>query len=250
MDKDLIKEVKKKKQFSELPDSIVEKALVLNKGDVKSARAFLRKYFGVFLTNRVLKPKDVFDWRIILKTHISSKKRDYERLYDEILDDCYSVVDLGAGMNGFSVLEMHEASGVLEYWGVEASKQLVDLMNEFFDNYCKGYNAQAVWLDLFDLEGVKNIVRNSGEKRAILCFQVIDALESFEKDYSKKLILGVAEEMAARDIFVVSFPTKSLSGKKRFKASRDWMTYFLRDNFEIVKDFEMFDERFIVFKKN
>ena len=53
----LIDEVKKKKEFSGLPDSIVERALSESGEDIKESRKLLRKYFGVFLTNRVLKKK-------------------------------------------------------------------------------------------------------------------------------------------------------------------------------------------------
>ena len=53
----LIREVKKKKEFSGLPDSVVKRALAESGDDVKEARSLLRKYFGVFLTNRVLKGK-------------------------------------------------------------------------------------------------------------------------------------------------------------------------------------------------
>ena len=54
MDVGLINEVRKKREFGGLPDSVVVRALEMSDGDVKGAREFLRKYFGVFLTTRVL----------------------------------------------------------------------------------------------------------------------------------------------------------------------------------------------------
>ncbi len=44
----LIREVKKKKEFSGLPDSVVARALGESDDDIKKARSLLRKYFGVF----------------------------------------------------------------------------------------------------------------------------------------------------------------------------------------------------------
>ena len=79
-----IEKIKQKKEFSGLPDSIVERAAKMAKGDVKESRALLRKYFGVFLTNRVLKGKGSVDE--ILSTHMSSKKRNYEKFYSEIFE--------------------------------------------------------------------------------------------------------------------------------------------------------------------
>ncbi len=248
-EKELVNEVKKKREFSQLPDSIVERALELN-GNVKDARAFLRKYFGVFLTNKVIKPKDISDWETVLKSHISSKKRNYEALYEKIFrgEIFQSVVDLGSGVNGFSLFEMHKY-GVTEYYGVEASGQIVEKMNGFFDKFAKGYDAHAVWLDLFDLKEVKKIVRDAGAPRAVFCFQVVDALESVKKNFSKEFITAVTNELNEKDIFVLSVPTRSISGRKEFEVNRKWLNDFLSENFEVKQNFEMFDERFIVFGK-
>jgi hypothetical protein len=284
----LIKEVKKKREFSKLPDSIIERVALsvytveknissrenelYEKIIVKKTREQLRKYFGVFLTNKVLKPKDVSNWKAILSSHISSKKRDYKRLYYEIFksksmkrvppikfndgseaeEGCNifrSVVDLGSGVNGFSIFELHELTCLNEYYGIEASGQIVDLMNEFFDDCAKGFEAHAIWLDLFNIEEVKKIIRGASAPRAIFCFQVIDALEAIKKDFSKKFISEIVNELDEWDIFVLSFSTRSISGRKGFEANRKWLIDYLKENFEAVKDFEMFDERFFVFRK-
>ncbi|MFA5061183.1 MAG: hypothetical protein WC494_02620 [Candidatus Pacearchaeota archaeon] len=249
--KELIKKVKEKKQFSLIQDSIIEKSLIISKGDVKESRALLRKYFGLFLTNKVLKPKDILDWKTILKSHKSSSKRDYEKLYQNIFSDketFQSIIDLGCGVNGFSIKELKNFVNA-DYIGVEAMGQVVDLTNLFFNKFCKGYNAHAVWLDLFQLDKIKEVIQNSKEPRAIFMFQVIDALESFNKNFSKEFLKGISQVLSKEDLFVLSFSTKSLSGKKSFDVKRKWITDFLRENFKIEKDFEVFDERFILFRK-
>ena len=52
---DNIAEVKKKKELRQLPDQIIEKALQKSNNNIKDARAYLRKYFGLFLTNKIIK---------------------------------------------------------------------------------------------------------------------------------------------------------------------------------------------------
>ena len=127
----LIKEVKKKKEFSDLPDSVVVRALKESGEDVKDARKLLRKYFGVFLTNRVLKGGGKK-----LDVHLSSKKRNYEKFYEKIFEaiddkrfEIKSVVDLGCGVNGFSYEFLPRG---ISYVGIEAAGQLVDQMNTYF----------------------------------------------------------------------------------------------------------------------
>ena len=233
---DLIEKVKQKKEFSWLPDSVVERAVNL-KGDVKGARALLRKYFGVFLTNKLVKGK--LSYNEILKKHLSTKERDYEILYRRILGDEKVVVDLGAGVNGLSI-------GLIgkKYIAIEAMKFYVELMNKFFkEEKIKG---RAIWMDLFDLKKVVGIIKKEKEKKVVFMFQIVSALEIFEKDFSKKFILEISKNC---EKIVLSFPLKSLSGKRRFNVSRRWLLDFIEDNFKIEDDFKIGDERFVVFGK-
>ena len=231
----LIGEVKKKKEFSGLPDSVVERALMESNDDVKEARSLLRKYFGVFLTNRILKGKGA-----LLGIHMSSKKRDYGEFYSEIFDgisDVGSVVDLGCGANGFSYEFLPKD---VEYLGVEAAGQLVKLMNSYFDE--KGFDARAVCLDLFDVEKVSDILRKAKKPRVVFMFQVIDALENMKRNFSKEFISAVMENA---EVLVISLPMISLGGRKRFEVNRKWLVDFLESEFVVAKDFEMFGERII-----
>ncbi len=234
-----IEEVKRKKEFSGLPDSVVLRALGKSNNDVKEARKWLRKYFGVFLTNRVLKNKGDR-----LEAHMSSKKRDYERFYGEIfseIDSVKSVVDLGCGVNGFSYEFLPK--GVF-YVGVEAAGQLVEQMNLFFKE--KDFEGKAVCEDLFDLENVVGVLKDAKRERVVFLFQVVDALESIERNFSLKL---VDEIMKNCEALVISVPLVSLGGGKKFAVKRKWLTDFLEENYEVERDFEMFGERVLVVEK-
>ncbi len=331
----LINEVKRKKEFSGLPDSVVERALREVRGqrseigdgfDVKEARKLLRKYFGVFLTNRVLRfgsRKSKVEGRKpeeMLGVHISSKKREYEEFYGKIFevvggsgregedfDDCRhrrvgSVVDLGCGVNGFSYEYLRDVVGDIEYVGVEAAGQLVDQMNVFFKEnsfslgddsspirdtapLCSRHTAssrlpayrlvktpgtrtssrleplrgknlragdpagpgepdvRAIRGDLFDVDMVLDILKKARKDRVVFLFQVVDALESVERNFSLKLISAVME---SAEVLVISVPLVSLGGGRKFAVKRKWLMDFLEDKFKIDKDFEMFGERILV----
>jgi len=263
----LIEEVKKKKEFCGLPDSVVLRALEKSGGDVKEARKFLRKYFGVFLTNRVLRGKD------LLGSHFSSRKRDYQKFYSKIFEGIWdlgfgiciprkigesttpaisrgslvggekkiNILDLGCGVNGFSFVELEKVVGDLRYVGVEAAGQLVDFMNLFFEE--NDFDGKAVKGDLMDLGFVKGVL-SEGEFDVCFLFQVVDALESVEKDFSKRLISLILEKV---ECLVVSLPLVSLGGRRRIGADkRKWLVDWLVENYNVVKDFEMFGEWVLV----
>ena len=221
MDERLIKEVKEKREFSQLPDSVVERAIGVVGEDVKEVRALLRKYFGVFLTNKVLKGEGVE----ILKNHKSSKHRDYEKLYGKIFEKVGgvgSIIDLGCGVNGFSYKFMPSD---VNYVGVEAVGQLVDSANRYFKE--RGFDkARVVCGDLFDKDFVLKILKQVPLPRVAFMFQVVDALESFERDFSKNLLKAIVNES---EFVVVSYLVKSLSGGA-FKVNRKWLVEFVEEN--------------------
>lgn len=248
---DLIKKIKDKKEFRGLPDSII--SIVLNnlesegfEGDfLKESRAILRRYFGVFLTNKVVKPKNLMDYESILKSHKSSSSRDYSSFYKKLLrNEKFDVVfDFGCGVNGFSypyLLDEFECT----YIGVEASEVLVNNMNSFFKK--ERYNAKAIWIDLFDLKKVEKLLKSCGGRKLIFCFQLIDALEKLEGGYGLKFLDKVLSLMSKGDVLILSFPLKNLSGRRELAVKRNWVIDFLEDNAKIIRDFLIEDERFLL----
>jgi hypothetical protein len=184
---------------------------------------------------------------------MSSKKRDYEKFYEEIFSqdgmgsgymrNVSSVIDLGAGINGFSYGYLKDAIGPVKYVAVEAAGQEVDHMNNYFEE--NDFNAEAFCLDLFDVEKIKDVFKSQGRDRVVFLFQVVDALENLEKDFSKKFLLEISKEC---EWIVVSLPTESLGGRKKFAVRRKWMMDFLRENFLVEKEFPMFGEKIIILK--
>ncbi|MEI6058811.1 MAG: hypothetical protein WCP89_03500 [archaeon] len=239
---EIIKKVKEKKEFSQLPDSLIERVLKKEKADIKETRALLRKYFTVFLTNKLLSGKLTSEE--MLKKHISSQNRNYTELYGEILRGNETIIDIGAGVNGFSYSFMPKNT---RYVAIEATGQLVDLMNVYFEK--EKFSAEAIHSDIFNLEEIIGIIKKHKKPRTILLFNVIDALEFFEKDYSKKLLAGIKEHLGPGERIVISFPTQSLTGKTKFHTTRKWLLDFLGENFSIINTFEENGEKFIILEK-
>ncbi|MFH1451564.1 MAG: class I SAM-dependent methyltransferase [archaeon] len=273
MNSELVLEVKKKKEFSQLPNSIIKKVLDISGGDVKEARALLRKYFGVFLTHKVLKGKDV------LANHFSSKKRDYGEFYGKIFGHAWSptlkqtegllpskdtrafarqcnglslkaadkkinIIDLGCGVNGFSYLDLKKVIGNFSYLGVEASGQIVDLVNSYFSR--EKIYGKVIRADLFNLDFILELLKGKKGFNIVFMFQLVDALENLEKNYSLKLIKQV---MKYCDLLVISLPTESLGGRRKFVVKRKWLLDFLVEGFVVINDFEISGERVFVVRK-
>lgn len=250
--KTILDEVKKKRELSGLPDSIIKNSM-LNieeiKGkksyNVKEIRAQLRKYFGVFLTNKVVKPKDMMDYVSILNSHKSSSQRNYNLFYKELFDgESFDIVfDLGCGANGFSFPFLLKEN-VSKYVGVEASRILVENMNIFFRK--NKFNARGVWMDLFCFGKLKKLISSEKEKKVIFCFQVIDALEKLKKGYGYSFIEGLLKIISKGDIIIISFPLKNLSGRRDLAVKRNWLIDFLEGKASIRRDIVIGNERFII----
>lgn len=250
---DIIKKVKLKKEFSQIPDSLVEKVLKRkeiikkdNENKIKLTRSYLRKYFGVFLTNKVLKVKD----ESILLSHISSKKRDYDLLYSPLSNKIDSnvniIIDLGCGVNGFSYKYLKNYFGNVKYLGVEAIGQVCDTQNNFFRE--SKLNAKVICDDLTELGVIKRIISKEKSPKVIFLFQSIDALEAIEPNFFKKLVNLFKETLSDSDFVVISNSKKTISGKNKESKEKKWVEYVFRGDFSIVDRFEMFDEEFLIAK--
>ena len=214
--KELIEKITQKKEFSQLPPKDVE--LALEKFDkpknadyqkIKLTRQFLRKIFSGFSSRKVLHKRDE-DTEWYLMKHKSTKERlpFYEEVYFKCFKgfpESFSVIDLGAGINGLSYGFFEKLGKRVNYLGIEAVGQFVELMNSFFEK--EKINGKAIHESLFELDKIKKIVKQVKDKKIVFLFKVIDSLEIMERDYSKKLL---EEIVPMADRIVVSFATHSI----------------------------------------
>jgi len=249
MNKEIYDKIVQKKEFSQLPRKDVEvvygkfeKREVSDVEKIRLTRDLLRKVFSGFTSKKLLSLKNKApEW--ILRKHLSTRERlpYYAELYKKIIDSERSVIDLGAGINGFSYNYLPRGTS---YFGIEAVGQLVELMNYYFKT--KVLNAGAIHLSLFEIQKVKKYIKQVKGKKVVFLFKTIDSLEMIQRDYSKKLLKEIVPLV---DKVVVSFATRSMVSRKKFNVSRKWILEFISSEFQVLDSFELGGERYIVFKK-
>jgi len=252
-EKELIEKIISKKEFSRLPLKDVslvfenfDKDFYSDEEKVKLSRDLLRKMYTVFLSNKLLNYREK-DEEWFLNKHFSTKERIsfYKEVYKKIFSGFKgktNVYDLGSGVNSFSH-SFFPKKLEINYFGVEAVGQLVDIQEKFF---LRKKNFHFFHESLFNLEGIKEILKEENGKKVVFLFKAIDSLEMLKKNYSKKLL---EEIVPLVDLVVVSFATKSLGSKKRFFVERKWIKNFIEKNFELKSSFEEGNEEYILFSK-
>ncbi len=250
MNKKILQEIQKKREFSQLREKDIEMAYARfekrqtsEDEKIRLTKELLRKIFSAFISKKILSLKNKEpEW--ILRKHLSTRERlpYYEKIYGRIFGDYAkaSVIDLGAGINGFSYKFFNKK---INYIAIESVGQLAELMNFYFKK--QKINGKAIHLSLFEKDKVIKIIKKEKKPKIIFMFKIIDALESLKENYSKELISKIA---GISDKIVVSFATRSLGGRERFRARRTWIINFIKDNFRILDDFEMGGERYIIFE--
>jgi hypothetical protein len=244
--------IRGKREFSKIPEQDIwlayekfEKRQCSEEEKIRLTRDLLRKVYSAFISGKLLNIKDK-DEEWFLRKHLSTRERlnYYPELYKKLLSslkEC-SIIDLGAGINGFSYKFFPKRIAV-KYVSVEAVGQLADLMNAYFEK--NKLAAKAVNESLFDMEEIKKIINSCKKPRIIFLFKVIDSLEMLEGDYSKEFL---KEIVPLCDKIIMSFATKSMIRQDKFKVSRKWIIDFIKENFELIEDFTLGSERYIMFK--
>ncbi len=251
MKQEIFEQITKKREFSRLPRIDVEKAFshfekrqCSDEEKIRLTRDLLRKVFSAFVSGKILSLKNKnSEW--ILRKHLSTRERlpHYKEIYERIFGNLkkeISVIDLGAGINGFSYNFFQNKK--INYLAVESMGQLVELMNDYFKR--EKINGKAIHLSLFEPEKIKKLILEQKKPKVAFLFKVVDSLEMLEDNYSKKLISEIA---GICDFAVLSFATRSMIKRKKFRAKRNWIFNLIRENFEIADEFEAGDEKYVVF---
>jgi len=256
----LINEIKKKKELRNIDNNFIKNLIKKDyekikekiishshpkkskefKKIVKDARKILHDVYGVFntdLTKRrnLLKkiknnPKNKDLHLSLLKTHRSSRERlpFYSKVYEKILNKNDKIIlDVGCGLNPVSWIFMKNK---LKYIALELTDEDCEFLNEYF---------KAVKLDGKAIK--KDLLNIDKFPKADVCFifKVLDSLEAIKKGISKEIL----KKLNCKKI-VVSFPSRTLSGKGRI-STRKWFERLLK-NFE---RFEIENEIFYIINK-
>lgn len=227
----LIKEIKKKKEFQDLPDSLVENSLknyitknrILQinspksvKLVVKAIRSELRRYSGQYSSlsksrrNKLISQNDT---EKLLKSHSSTRERIEDYFYIKNLIkklNPKSILDLGCGLNPIALAEKN-----ISYYAYDIKNQDIETVSEFFNkNKIDGFALQA------DITTLKEFPQTD----LCLIFKVLDILPGNRYENSKSLISQIKSEK-----IIVSFATHTLSGKPMNSPKRFWFENLLKE---------------------
>lgn len=252
----LIKEIKLKKEFADLPDSLIEKILnqYLQKHSVilenlsakqakiivKEIRLKLRLLTGRF--KKTLKNRKKFleedSIKDLLQTHASTSER--MAFYPELKKiigslKVNSILDLGCGLNPIAL-----ATPNIAYYASDIKQEELELIEKYFKkNNIEGH------VFVSDLT-------NSELKfpKADLCllFKVIDVIDPKSKKRGK--ITGNLLSKIPCEKILVSFATKKISGKAMKHPQREWFERLLKRLAFNFKVFHSNNEIFYLIDKN
>jgi 16S rRNA (guanine(1405)-N(7))-methyltransferase len=254
---ELISEIKKSKKYKYLSEEIVKQKIIeftskykdwenfKEKYILKEIKTKLHKAYGSF---QIKSPKkrdkylgelkqnpfnlDIIDK--ILESNQSTKERlkFYELFYNELFSITgkpKKIVDLGCGMNPFSLAYYLDKREHLEYYAFDINESDIKFLNEFFNIVKDQVKGKADLINLQDLKEIEKI------PSCDLCFalKLVDVLEEKGHKHSEELIKLLVNKAK---YVVVSFATASISGVRMKYADRGWIERMLeRINFKFEK---------------
>ncbi len=217
---------------------------------VKNVRALL-KILSLEI-DPALNIKNIEDVENILKKNLSTKERInfYETIYSKIFEitskglenkNEFTIIDLGCGLNPLSYIYLEKIGIKARYLAIDVNKKAIEIVKKFFE--ISGREGKAIIENIFNIENIVDLIRKEKKPRIVFLFKVIDALEIVERNFSKILLMEIKKYV---DVIVISFPLKALGGKKPIYAKRTWIKKFLAEHFEILGEFSIPNELFII----
>ncbi len=273
----LIQNIKKKKELSNVSNDFVRKAVqeYLKKNPkkithlknqksknykeiIKQVRANLRKVYGLFrlqeqstlrheLINKLTASNIKQLTPEILATHASTKERlpIYTSLYKKIFaitGKPKNIIDIGCGINPFSIPYMNLKT--LTYHAYDISDDEVDHLTTFFTKLQKAnssFNGYADILDILQFQYLTNL------ENADITF-LFKMTAVLDRGKGHKITELVLDALPSKYI-VVSFATKTMSGKKMTAPKRKWMEWLCKRKNYKYKTITFANELFYVIKK-
>ncbi len=258
---DLIAEIIKKKELADIDPNFIQKYVdkhnfTINsdkelKQAVKIIRAELRQVYGLYRNSRASKKRDILMHKLakdpqnnnivvdILKTHASTKERlpIYTQLYNQtfqITGQPSSLLDLGCGINPFSAIFM---KSVPTYHAYDISRGELAQIDDFFS--MKSIIGSTKLVDLL------NPNMKLPKTDVTFLFKMSDMVD-LKKGH--KATEELIEKIPAKHV-VLSFATKTMSGKRMRAPKRNWVVWLcdrLEYNYHLL---EFSNELFYVITK-
>lgn len=186
----------------------------------------------------------------ILESHQSTFERStsYRALYEIILKNYgqnnqnrkpKKIADLGCGYNPFKY----------KYWGFSPKYFATDINKEDLEFSQKYFNLEKIDgktknLDLTDKKSLAVIENETKDSDLCLLFKLLDSLESKKRGSSAELLRHIHSKF-----IVVSFPTKTISGKNEIKGKRKWFDRIVEENKHEKEEFVLQNEKYFLLKR-
>ncbi|MDP3639883.1 MAG: hypothetical protein Q8R53_01635 [Nanoarchaeota archaeon] len=202
---------------------------------VKELRKRLRRAYGLFRWDEELHKRQQLVEELVMKkpqnwkklvgqvlaTHASTQERlsFFEHLYRQIFaitGKPKRIIDLGCGLHPYAIPFMKLKT--LEYFAYDLSEEELQTLEQFFaflHTKNPQFQGHAAILDLFHWQKLKHL------KNADVCF-LFKMTDVLDRGKGHKVTEAVLREVSARFV-VVSFPTKTMSGKRMNYPKRKWM---------------------------
>ncbi len=181
---------------------------------VKKVREQLRRVYGLF---RVIEQGKT------LETHLSTKERwsFYSELYRQlfaITGKPKIILDLGCGLNPLSLPFMKLKE--VRYYAYDLSEEEIQIINSFFQKKHENHKkvvGKAILADITDIPKMKELPAAD----VAFLFKVTDVLD---RNKGHTVTEEVLKAVPAQYV-VVSFSTKTMSGKLMTAPRRKWMEW-------------------------
>ena len=256
---ELFKYLQKNHQLVSKLNSNFQSKSSIYKKVLKEVRQQLRRVYGLYRTTierdnreeliQQLSSDKNFKTTItkILQTHSSTKERldFYAKLYSNIFKITKaptSILDLGCGLNPFSIPLMD--LNKLNYYAYDLSKEEINSLNTFFqflEENNDGFWGVAKVLDAFSWEEIAK------HDPVDLCF-LFKMTDVLDRGRGHKVSEEVINRIPAKYV-VVSFSTKTMSGKGMNFPERKWIELMCTRLKYTYKPLKFSNEIFYVIKK-
>ncbi len=250
---DLIVAIKRKKELSTITNEFVRDILMeyfkqnpksissiknpkstVYKTVLKQVRSKLRRSYGLFRTEEDAKTREALLNNLkknpkayaiqILETHSSTKERakDYERIYKNIFTITKKpkrLLDIGCGINPFSFPLMKTKN--LIYHAYDISEYEINQIQQYFDIiHSDSFQGYASTLNALHWEQLLHVPQAD----LAFLFKMTDVLD---RGNGHKVTEQVLQSIPAKHV-VLSFATKTMSGKKMNAPKRKWVEWLCK----------------------
>lgn len=247
----IISEIKKKRELSGIDDSVVGEAIKEylfrhNFSDVSSSktlkivvkdiRAQLRRCSGRFQASSAKRIKLLKEDNLkgLLESHSSSKERleAYPRIKEIISNlNVHSILDLGCGLNPLAL-----ASPGIFYYASDIKSDELEIVRAFFEKH-------QIPGKVF-VHDIRKINEPLPQADLVLLLKVLDVVEHRRHKLSEEILKSLNCKY-----LLISFPTKTLSGKPMNHPQRGWIERLLSRLGYTFKYFFTKNEAFYLVKK-